>query len=102
MDNLLLAAPDSGKGSAGYGELTEAQVLLKQMVLDSVTSPNTRRCYSLALNELFAFSAGRSVVFQIIWLTSVLIIWHTNPVWGCLSGLPDDQILAGCLDNIHR
>jgi integrase len=58
MDNLLLAAPDSGKGSAGHGE---AQVLLKQMVLDSVTSPNTRRCYSLALNELFAFSAGRSL-----------------------------------------
>ena len=28
MDNLLLAAPDSGKGSAGHGELTEAQVLL--------------------------------------------------------------------------
>jgi site-specific recombinase XerD len=56
MDNLLLAAPDSGKGSAGHGE---AQVLLKQMVLDSVTSPNTRRSYSLALNELFAFSAGR-------------------------------------------
>jgi len=92
MDNLLLAAPDSGKGSAGHGELTEAQVLLTQMVLDSVTSPNTRRCYSLALNELFAFSAGRSVVFQIIWLTSVLIIWHTSQVWSCLSGLPDDQI----------
>jgi integrase len=31
------------------------------MVLDSVTSPNTRRSYSLALNELFAFSAARSL-----------------------------------------
>ncbi len=41
------------------------------------------------------------VVFQIIWLASVLIIWHSQ-VWSCLSGLPDDQILAGCLDNIHR
>jgi integrase len=61
MDSLFLAAPDSGKGSAGHGELTEAQILLKQMVLGSVTSPNTRRCYSLALNELFAFSAGRSL-----------------------------------------
>jgi site-specific recombinase XerD len=59
MDKLLLAAPDSGESAAGHPELTEAQVLLKQMVLDSVTSPNTRRSYSLTLNELFAFSAGR-------------------------------------------
>ncbi|WP_263349688.1 tyrosine-type recombinase/integrase [Acidicapsa acidisoli] len=59
MDNLLLAAPESAQSAAGHGELTEAQVLLKQMVLDSVTSSNTRRSYSLALNELFAFSAGR-------------------------------------------
>ncbi len=53
MDNLLLAAPESAESAAGQGELTEAQVLLKQMVLDSVTSPNTRRSYSLTLNELF-------------------------------------------------
>lgn len=61
MDNLLLAAPESAENTAGHGEPTEAQVLLKQMVLDSVTSPNTRRSYSLALNELFAFSTGRSL-----------------------------------------
>jgi hypothetical protein len=29
------------------------------MVLDSVTSVNTRRSYALMLDELFAFSAGR-------------------------------------------
>lgn len=58
---MLLAAPESTESAAGRGELTEAQVLLKQMVLDSVTSPNTRRSYSLTLDELFAFSAGRSL-----------------------------------------
>jgi integrase len=61
MDNLLLAAPKPAESAAGHCELTEAQVLLMQMVLDSVTSPNTRRNYSLALKELFAFSAGRSL-----------------------------------------
>jgi hypothetical protein len=43
MKNLLLAAPESTESAAGRGELTEAQILLKQMVLDSVTSLNTRR-----------------------------------------------------------
>jgi len=47
------------EGSAANGDLTEAQGLLKQMVLDSVMSPNTRRSYALTLDELFAFSAGR-------------------------------------------
>jgi hypothetical protein len=32
-----------------------------QMVLDSVTSPNTRRSSALALDELFAFSLGRAL-----------------------------------------
>ena len=61
MDNLLLAAPEPTESAAGQGELTEAQVLLKQMVLDSVTSPNTRRSYALTLDKLFAFSAGRAL-----------------------------------------
>jgi len=61
MKNLLLAAPESTESAVGRGELTEAQVLLKQMVLDAVTSPNTRRSYSLALDELFVFSAHRSL-----------------------------------------
>jgi hypothetical protein len=42
MSDLLLATPESTESSTGHGELTEAQVLLKQIVLDSVTSPNTR------------------------------------------------------------
>ena len=59
MSDLLLVAPESAENAAGHRELTEAQVLLKQMVLDSLTSPNTRRSYALTLDELFAFSAGR-------------------------------------------
>jgi hypothetical protein len=38
MSDLLLVAPESTESAAGHGELTEAQVLLKQMVLYSVTS----------------------------------------------------------------
>jgi hypothetical protein len=41
MSDLLLVASESTESDARHGELTEAQVLLKQMVLDSVTSPNT-------------------------------------------------------------
>lgn len=40
-------------------ELTESQLLLKQMVLNSVTAANTRRNYSKSLDDLFAFAAGR-------------------------------------------
>jgi len=61
MSILLLAALESSDNSAGNTDLTQAQVLLKQMVLDSVTSLNTRRSYALTLDELFAFSAGRSL-----------------------------------------
>ena len=40
-------------------KLTESQLLLKQMVLNSVTAQNTRRNYSKALDDLFVFAAGR-------------------------------------------
>ncbi len=43
----------------GSGELTASQLLLKQMVLNSVTAANTRRNYSKSLDDLFAFAAGR-------------------------------------------
>src|SRR5260370_42341742 len=59
MNGLLLSAPEATKSDDGTSELSEAQSLLKQMVLDSVTSPNTRRSYAKTLDELFAFSAGR-------------------------------------------
>jgi hypothetical protein len=37
MSDLLLVAPESTESVAGHSQLTEAQVLLKPMVLDSVT-----------------------------------------------------------------
>ena len=39
--------------------LTQAQTILRAMVLDSVASPHSRRNYAKALDDLFAFSAGR-------------------------------------------
>jgi len=58
MNLLLLSAPEANQRDAGTSELTEPQSLLKQMALDSVTSPNTRRSYAKMLDPLFAFSAG--------------------------------------------
>jgi integrase len=39
--------------------LTEAEARLRQMVLDTVRSPHTRRNYGKGLDDLFRFSAGR-------------------------------------------
>jgi integrase len=39
--------------------LIQAQTVLRGMVLDSVASPHSRRNYAKALDDLFAFSAGR-------------------------------------------
>jgi len=46
------------------------------MVLDSVTSPNTRRSYSLTLNELFAFSVGRPLSHALLqeWKASMDVL----------------------------
>lgn len=55
---VLWTAPEpetEEKGSA----LTPAQLQLRRMVLDSVTSPHSRRNYAKALDLLFAFAASR-------------------------------------------
>ncbi len=59
MHDLQRIQHMASESDAGSVELTEAQVVLKQMVLDSVTSPHTRRNYAKSLDNLFAFSAGR-------------------------------------------
>src|SRR5271156_6602712 len=53
--------PAEGHAEANGAEnsLVEAQQRLRRMVLDSVPSPNSRRNYSKALDNLFALSAGR-------------------------------------------
>ena len=52
-----------GGGAANAEEffhvLTHAQTVLRGMVLDSVASPHSRRNYAKALDDLFAFSAGK-------------------------------------------
>jgi integrase len=52
-------APESEPPAAGTAELTPAELQLRQMVLDSVTSPHSRRNYGKALDLLFAFAASR-------------------------------------------
>jgi site-specific recombinase XerC len=50
------AYQDGQKGGAG---LVNAQQRLRALVLDTVPSPHSRRNYAKALDDLFAFSAGR-------------------------------------------
>ena len=63
MTNLLVSgSPVQGAYNAPPADpaaLTQAQTILRGMVLDSVVSPHSRRNYAKALDDLFAFSAGR-------------------------------------------
>jgi len=52
-------APDAEGTQTPENGLVEAQQRLRRMVLDSVPSPNSRRNYAKALDDLFALSAGR-------------------------------------------
>src|SRR5258705_10339081 len=52
--------------------LTPAQARLRKMVLDSVPSPHTRRNYAKALDDLFAFCAGRPLA------RSLLMEWRAG------------------------
>jgi integrase len=51
------APPDDAPTSGGG--LVEAQRRLRQIVLDTLPSPHSRRNYAKALDDLFTFSAGR-------------------------------------------
>jgi len=64
MQNLLksglptLNSPDpAGQGSTPA--LTEAQTVLRRMVMDTVPSAHSKRNYATALDALFRFSANR-------------------------------------------
>ena len=52
--------------------LTAAQRELRRMVLDAVTSPQTRRNYAKAIDDLFAFSAGRALT------RALLLQWRAS------------------------
>jgi hypothetical protein len=81
VNGLLLSVPEATRRDAGSSELAEAQGLLKQMVLNSVTSPNTRRSYAKTLDELFAFSGGRPLT------RALLQEWKANSDHGTLPRL---------------
>ncbi len=58
---LATATPQAGAdGDRTTFALTEAQARLRQMALDTVRSPHTRRNYGKALDDLFrSRAAGR-------------------------------------------
>lgn len=60
MDLQLISAPTPPDDApTPGGSLVEAQRRLRQMVLDTLPSPHSRRNYAKALDDLFTFSAGR-------------------------------------------
>ena len=64
MTNLLVLESPAAQGAYNApptdpATLTQAQTILRGMVLDSVASPHSRRNYAKALDDLFAFSVGR-------------------------------------------
>src|SRR5271163_419927 len=58
---ILPISAGSGPEDPGSPEsgLVEAQQRLRRMVLDTVASPNSRRNYGKALDDLFALASGR-------------------------------------------
>src|SRR5271163_1790742 len=60
--------PAEGHAEANGAEnsLVEAQQRLRRMVLDSVPSPNSRRNYSKALDDLFVLARGRPLTRELL------------------------------------
>jgi integrase len=69
---LVLAAPPPESRAGEPLALTPAQALLRKMVLDSVPSPHTRRNYAKAIDDLFAFAAGRPLT------RALLLEWRAS------------------------
>jgi integrase len=60
MEMQLVSAPAAYQDGQSKGRgLVAAQQRLRALVLDTVASPHSRRNYAKALDDLFAFSAGR-------------------------------------------
>ena len=57
--SLISGAPNGEGTQTPENHLVEAQQRLRQLVLDSVPSVNSRRNYAKALDDLFALAAGR-------------------------------------------
>jgi hypothetical protein len=63
---LVLAASASESREREPLALTPAQALLRKMVLDSVSSPHSRRNYAKALDDLFRFCASRPLSRELL------------------------------------
>jgi integrase len=61
-DLLVFEAPEA-QGSTN--DLVEAEQRLRRLVMGSVSSPNSRRNYSKALDDLFALAAGRPLTREL-------------------------------------
>ncbi len=57
--SLILGPAPHQDGPTKAAGLVEAQQRLRKLVLDTLPSPNSRRNYAKALDDLFAFAAGR-------------------------------------------
>ena len=67
MPISLVLAPDASAEPETPGvSLAQAQQRLRQMVLDTLASPHSRRNYAKALDDLFAFSAGRALTRSLL------------------------------------
>jgi integrase len=67
MPLQLLSGPSAHAGGTPPGAgLAEAQQRLRRMVVDSLPSPHSRRNYAKALDDLFAFSAGRPLTRELL------------------------------------
>ncbi len=64
--SLVSGAAQDRDGHAPGTSLVEAQQRLRQMVLDTLPSPNSRRNYGKALDDLFAFSVGRPLTRELL------------------------------------
>ena len=65
-NELILAGSASESREAESLALTPAQALLRKMVLDSVSSPHSKRNYARALDDLFAFCASRPLSRELL------------------------------------
>ena len=64
--SLLSEVERVGEPGCPGGGLVAAQQRLRGMVLDTLPSSNSRRNYSKALDDLFAFAAGRPLTRELV------------------------------------
>lgn len=62
----ISGALDAGDTQRPENGLVEAQQRLRQMVLDTLSSPHSRRNYAKALDDLFAFAGARPLTRELL------------------------------------